>query len=826
MMIHTVLIGILLLSPSTVRAQDRLYDYVKQTVEWEQAHQDAEVAVEEYIEHVVHSPLIRLRPEDVDDILLESLSLSCDPATDDPVDVGRCTEHLDTVTELTKREALIRGQIREMQVIASGHEAVIRNRPEAIARKLPAILRIWQSDADLLATPSSVEEGDEPDIDEQIEDILLRLEQALRGLIRTVQRGDSLPEEDREHFVAAVFRYRHGIPEVEPCDEARTGKGDGTELQYLEARWCSIEDLLLELSAASVGLGLDDETRVVLREIEDLDVDIWVQDVQAGFAWRENWQPVLPSLNCSTSTHSFKQSEETCKKKNAGEIKGAILGGTYPDELDDVSPLEGICADPLHKNGYLCNGPLSDRCPDPGEETDEEGKVQLARCARAALKGVNRWTESGPNICLEGGWRMESHPPTAEDTPEQDFLQNYDDNEDNDFLPHRCSKCVVDLYCSKNGECDEGGQSYPKMKDGVIATCIGTKLGALTEAVIMHEIVHAQQQCNSPPGQSLLSQIGTRGGPGCCAMEYQANLPKCKMLAQDGVLAGVGYSIETCAAAFTNVSCSVQPGDELCTDLSPGLTSKDILESIKKYANDHAEELGLITDCETAIANLDERSQMMKNSLPQVCTPECQSLHTNTIGNLLCTFGQCVEQSMEEHRLTPGRMSLTTEGQAYPWDSAIEMISNNEAKQDAFALSGTPDIIAVPLPPYRPRYLIGKLDDFFCRMNALPKRTPPVLCQYDPQRQGAAGRQSAVGTPLKFFVSFLEQSGVTASLSDTMRSAAPGIGARIASRYHAQYLQTALRPLNELVKTANTLLKELAETDFPEQMCPYDFERP
>src|SRR6185503_16440480 len=50
------------------------------------------------------------------------------------------------------------------------------------------------------------------------------------------------------------------------------------------------------------------------------------------------------------------------------------------------------------------------------------------------------------------------------------------------------------------------------------------------------------------------------------------------------------------------------------------------------------------------------------------CTPGTETTYKNTIGNNACYLGQCVEESLELHRVTGGRSPATVGDEAFPWD--------------------------------------------------------------------------------------------------------------------------------------------------------------
>jgi len=297
----------------------------------------------------------------------------------------------------------------------------------------------------------------------------------------------------------------------------------------------------------------------------------------------------------------------------------------------------------------------------------------------------------------------------------------------------------------------------------------------------------------------------------CCSYEYPAALAQCSAMAEDGIL--MDTDLVTCAEMVTNYNCGTpNEYDESCAKFPKGWDKSDleyIWSVLEKYAKDNNSTIGIASTCNEAVNNMDARVQKQKNSLPQVCTPACETKYINTIGNNACMIGQCVEESFERHRLIPGRMALYAQDEAFPWDSRSAKDPNN----GEFLV--TAPQMSLPLPPYRPEFLARQMDNFLCQANGLPTKTPPILCSFDPVRRLSLPTQNF----LPFVQSLLDQPSEQSYSRDFMENVAPGIGTRIGMQVYKQYLGPALGTLEELILSASDLLKNLEDVKFPNEMC-------
>jgi len=780
------------------------------------------------------------------------------------IDQGSCVGFLGDIKTLVRRNARLRQFVRDLQISAASFETGMTNytgQRTDILTKLPSIAYMWQSDTD--RSQSSFVEG------------------KVRGAQYPDLEGNTIQfppieisgEEpdikvDKEVLVASVWRYRNGLwdqaeaaarkaaeeagddppepldrTEEPPCDDETSNRGDGTELQHLETRFCTVEAGLFAIyELIQDGVVYDPPlkpgeiaifTTLEINNVDDgrgnaMEVSFWATNEDVGLMWDVHLDPVLPSLNCSGG-RSFAQPEGIC------DDDGAILGGRYPPQLDDPKEGTGFCAHPFAKRGYLCRPTEATNCIVADGSTVTPADIHLYGCNTPNFKDDKRWgrwTESGPNICGEGGWRAQTQGYIVEDPAVGDEPVNPDtpsrDNEGETALrPDRCSRCYVDTVCERCNDRDSITKSKERDGDGRIEICIDPNENAMSTYLYIREMVHAQQLCKSPPiANSIIEETikGTSDSEGCCAYEYQASLAQCNAMAEDGLLSKVEIldannvvvetiqeiDIPTCAGMLTNFHCgAVGTFDESCADFPTAFDQQKVWEAVETNAGEKAEILGIAQSCSVAVTQMDARVQKQKNSLPQVCSPLCETKYVNTIGNNACMLGQCLEESFERHRLIPGRMSLSVQDEAFPWDADAA----NDPNYGAFMM--TAPQLSLPLPPYRPALLAREMDNFLCQLNGLPTQTPPILCSFDPLRR----LQLPTKSFLPFAQSLVDQPNEHDSIRELIENVAPAIGTRIGMDVYKQYLGPALAVFEELILSASDLLKNMEEVNFPGRMC-------
>ena len=283
------------------------------------------------------------------------------------------------------------------------------------------------------------------------------------------------------------------------------------------------------------------------------------------------------------------------------------------------------------------------------------------------------------------------------------------------------------------------------------------------------------------------------------------------MMALDGVLDKAGVTIDQCASAYANFSCShldEDPDDDDYVCTNDGVDPNFINPLINEAIDQMSDQLDGAGSCPGAMN--DPRIQAIKNSMPLACKPGCQSKYVNTIGNNLCFTGQCIEETHEWSAPIGGRTALTAGDEAYPWASC-------EAPDPRIGQFAVPPAITAPkFPLYRPELLMKQLDDAICQINGLPSRTPPALCGFDVAK-------TLDLPPLSFLQSgdkLATQPGKYATNSIALENAAQGLGARIANEMFIQYLNTGAKNFAELMKMSHRLFTEVGDITFPSTMCP------
>ncbi len=252
---------------------------------------------------------------------------------------------------------------------------------------------------------------------------------------------------------------------------------------------------------------------------------------------------------------------------------------------------------------------------------------------------------------------------------------------------------------------------------------------------IEHELVHAQQFCAMDAGNVYDGLEEEDADALCCRLEGEAYLVECKRLIEDGVLrnpdgspflfGGQPITAQTCMEAGRLASCQAVLGrDVACESSFPMNVPGDafaIGQAIEAGGNpaDLPDDFDEATDPETMDARVAARIRTIERQIP-VCTPGTESEYKNTIGNNACYIGQCVEESLELHRLTGGRSPATVGDGAFPHD--------NPGMGTALAtiLRSVP-ATNPPLPSYRPQMVTRILEDALCQLQGLPAATPPVF---------------------------------------------------------------------------------------------------
>ncbi|MDD5470143.1 MAG: hypothetical protein PHO92_05095, partial [Candidatus Peribacteraceae bacterium] len=778
-----------------------LYDEMRMMTEYDQQDFVSELPIQRFAPLVLGDEKFPAEEKHVDLSLQKKYATVCEDiaqATGN-VWISECQGFAEQLNELARKEAWIRALGRELQLIASSYEPEMdghTGRENAIATKLPGATLLWQSGTDRMTNPVDQVRIKRLELPDTIKPHVQSIEGMLGGMVVTDNAGET-QKKDYGELVAALFRYRNGYQEVQmegksaeqlakeeddpesftySCRENAENRFEGTDLQMLGKRWCDLEREMHNIwqklpKEDFVDLGPKDTAVFPVKGLGVpgmSDAVLWVKRDDVGILWRMPLEPVLPMLDAEGTP---------------------VLSGIYPEPPAIPDPKHGICSHPFAQRGYLCRKQLVEHCPIQGEEFDEgdRNKITLAACKPYASPILE--TESGPDICQRGGWRTPIDPEELKkDTPAEDG---------NKLSPGPCANCVVDLFCKDIS----GGATYTKTPEGIIPIAITKHSIMDPRYIIIHELIHAQQLCNSPPGTEFNPLTSKEV---CCEREYLPYLISCKATAEDGLLDTTSISVEECASILANDSCS--QWEYACTgppaDEAAYQERKKLLAEALKDEN--------APSCEEAINTIDGRALSIKESLKQSCRPGCEAQYENTIGNNLCYIGQCIEESLEEHRLIPGRIPYVTQDEAFPWDSCM-----NEDPQLATFVT-VPPLTRTFLPVYKGQELLQQLDTLLCQMNGLPRLSPPILCAFSPGKRISLPLQTYFNTAL----SLVEQDKGHIDDTANLQESVGNIATRIGTTLYREYLEKALREFSELIRAAGTFGRQMGEVEFPTVACP------
>ncbi len=677
--------------------------------------------------------------------------------------------------------------------IATGYETgVSGNMGEVftIAERTLTIRNLWRSQDDVLLTPEVFPQ------------------------VRAVPRPDSVTDrmfselgaELQNAMPHAVWRYRYGISafDKEPCREVN---GPTELFEAIEKRACKVEEKLRALRNAlpSAALSFDpplQKGEIVIFPLRRLDspahVIVWMmaenvdgtikRDV--GVGWDLMLTPVPIGM----------VGGENCDPRTLGESYCTVLerfairpGGRYEDP--PVEPTEqegGLCHLAFARDGYLCRPLRHDRC-NAEIEDKEPRSIVLTECKPMQAKQPVTLSASGPDICRTGWWRI----------PGDVLMQSSSSSQGTS----ECSLCSIEIACNESCEGGASGSTSRKDENGKIRICIDSdtpRSGLLS--MLVHELTHAQQLCNLAADTDIFDTAEH-----CCAHEFEAYRASCRILAEDGILEALGMSLEECAGRSANASCQ-RFGEKACSAFAVANMKTLVEQQLqRKDATTTSPSCNELTSGGlSGMARLDSRVLSMIEGLNGACSPGCQTKYQNTIGNNLCYIGQCVEQSVEQSRVIPGRMPLVAGDEAFPWDTCA--VSDPQAG----GLITLPAISPPLLPAYNPRLLVESLDRALCQINGLPSSTPPILCQFDYLRRLDIPGSDYVSTVLSFTAQIEENETPTLALQRMTQSISTRIGTSLLSRY----LSWAGMVLSDTLRTGNQLLRAMEKTQFPLTTCP------
>jgi hypothetical protein len=787
--------GMILLTtgiPDIAAAADRtLYERL-QTVTQKDIGSAIDGEIADFVAAVLNDSEQTVTENDVRKAAEGSFSTVC---AERSLEYAACENLRQKILSLVERERRIRTIGRDLFASAGGYEMPTSEHLGKVLSLPPAIaslLKVWQSGIDRSLSPSTGGTPRAAPMPSGAESRYSALERALRELVE--EPGE---KERIEELAGAVTRYRFGhrvIRKGEPCPADEEALDN--ELARLSKRWCAVEEKLdqiwqfLTASLANIVPPVRPGETVFFPTwiYRDMNVVVWATSLDAGLEWEIPLEPVLPEL---VDDRAFDQCmDEVGDEPYCHSIhpRTFFLGGEYLPPPETPGKGIGICGLPMNTKGFLCR------------------PIAQTECQKAYDISTNAFYLGGciDSVLDEGiSERQPDDPPPVIDTPQRQ----------QDIRPPPCSRCAVDLYCA--AQCPGGGGSTePKDARGVIPLCIPESINgktAVLQSLILHELVHVQQTCSNP--REILDSDLQR----CCAAEYQAYHVQCAALAEDGILQDMeiggrrGWvTPELCAATGANGSCREQGK---CSD-SP-IDYQEFVQAMAVAAEENKERLQLPESCASAILDLDERAKAMVRSLPTVCSPKCKTKFESTIGNNLCFIGQCLEQSWEEERLVPGRMTLNANDESFPWDSCVGGEPAASPIAPSIGSLTLPSLTFPRIPSYRPADIAQRMDIALCQIYGMPLSTPPTLCQIDLSRRlGLTVLDfSEMGALISTFIGNLLDPGVQLQRMST------GVGARFAASLYADNVGPMEQSFAEILGAAATVLEDIASTPFPQQMC-------
>lgn len=783
MSIFSLLVGIFMLSTvSEVYAQENLYDTILRNTRQEMlVAEDPEEVVGTYIQHIYPEGESEAAPENQDEffsLLQGNMHEVC--ATGEHELLG-CISPVIVTQKHTERMMKIREFGRNLQRIAAGYEMPVQGypgQPLLTGWMLPGIADLWQAGHHGASSPDHnvrIEPIAEDDLGEEVI-------QAISGL-------------QGEGAVAALWRYRHGVMQLGDC---RQVESTGGELQHLTHRSCALEDLLRDLHRDVIDARregappIQDGQTIVFPAITTPDFSgvIWVRSDDIGITPLLPIEPVLPSLDCTDSSGE----DSACQD-------GVVLGGSYPPppppmnrevfvDLEDIpeegrQPLTALCTHPLARRGYLCREPDLQDCEEQGDPDPSNPTLLLSRCRRPALRDAmpTKYSVLGPSICSPGGWR--------------------DDPVGQEEVPEECQTCTVDLACRATCRGLRHFSAADKEEDGTVEVCVqqGSTLIPFKLLAVAAKTL-GQTQCTAPAGSPNASSIEQ-----CCANDYQAYKALCETAEREGGFAESAYTVDQCIAAFSPLFCGDR-GEGVCIDAD--LQEIGRLTVLRERMIDHmAISMGKGLETCSEVEESDPDIAQINASLPHPCSPGCRAAYKNTIGNNLCYAGQCIEKSVQEHRIVPGRSPLTAYDSLYPFDGCSEPLEPTLA-----AIAAPPERTTV-IPPYRLQEFVQSLDRAFCQSTALPLLTPSILCNANADR-----RLAYAGDAWFTAIDLGAQKKERALSMDIITEHATSIASAVGTQLYLDYLKNAGLALGDLMALSNTLMTQIGNVQFSNVMCP------
>jgi len=697
----------------------------------------------------------------------------------------------------------MQGLTQDLLYITSGYETGVTGslgEVFTISERLLNIRHIWGSKDDAILTPEVFP--------------------PVRAMPRPEGMSDGMFEELGQELQSAgsnaLWRYRYGITPITDEGDCQEESGDAELYNVTTQRWCNVEEKLTALRDILPANALDftpplQRGEVVIFPLRKLEtpphVVVWMMAEQVGndvrrevgVGWDLALDPVYPGILRENTSQPCDRSTLSDSYCTVAENFSILPGGLYAAAPTEPPANEGVCNLPFGRDGYLCRPMRHDRCTAEIADRDPRSIV-LTECKPTQAKQPMGLTESGPDICRTGWWRS----PTEEllTTPPGDA-------EDGQFPPQGCGLCRVSFSCEET--CPGGFVAFTSAKDdrGVVHVCLARSAQrSLLRTEVIHELVHVQQMCGLAPHANLFDTAEH-----CCAREMEANTVSCRILAEDGILNEMGVSLEECTGGIANLSCTSY-GQNACSAVDDQEMNEKLIEALNRRDQEQgANQLScddLAADWTAGLARLDTRILSMIESLNGACSPGCKTKYENTIGNNFCYVGQCIEQSIEQNRVIPGRMATEVQDESFPWDACA-------AEDQRFGgLVILPAISPPSPPPYNPRLLVESLDRALCQINGLPSLTPPILCQFDPQRRLSNPAESNITTAL----STVGQNAENIDPVESLQAMTQSIATRIGTDLLAEYLRWAGGALSDTMRAGNQLLRNMERVELPDTTCP------
>lgn len=778
MMRRLVFIGSIaaLLTTGSAHAQS-LYGTMKQLTEQRIENKMADLKMEPYLIDVIEIEDVTLTEDMIDQAMQGDLS-----TTDLCLNAGGTPSKCEALEGDIRREAERVRWIRElavdMQLITASYElnadGYTGREDRTMTMMLQGVANIWRSGVDELISYNPAGKirtavlDDPTVVDGPIGD----LQGALSALRET---GDSYygdQQESLQKVASAVHRYRHGFQEVKNEGSCDDGVGDGTPLELLTVRWCDVEDALEdiwdELPHDSDEFDPELEPNEVAvfptRTLGGLNIVVWMRNDDVGIIWDIPMEPVLPGLL---------------------SLDDDVLEYGEYDE-PEKAPLEekSICSHPLGKRGYLCRVTEQPECPTETDPPVEVNKIQLVGCVVENTQFPKDITESGPNICMIGGWRE----------PLEGGNFSGDDWSGGDDVPDQCKNCNPILKCGTTW-CTDWGNVRGKRPNGDLEICASD--GQIpAQYIFIKELVRAQNMCHKEPG----AQEPPDDAQDCCSQYWMPSLAACTAMAKDGIFDETDFTPDECASILTNKSCEANFGPDSCSVIP---LDPDRVQEMIDTANEEPK------SCPQARFEFEPRIRSLVESFPVPCDPNCKVRYENTIGNNLCYISQCIEQSTERDRILPGRVPFVTQDQKFAWDACI-----SEPKPIG-DLAAVPGLQIANIPPYRGEQIIKEFERALCNIGGGATSPIPAECEMPDS--------VTFGLPLSTYASTAEralsQKQLVVSEMDAVSRSMSNVASRIGTELYLEYMNTGIRYFNDLINSLNGILQGMGDISFPTMMC-------